>query len=1438
MNYFQQVNGSLVLVNSSATPFQDVMEQTLYRRPVMADWNADGRMDLLLMPKVFPRMQGSWFNAYDCAVLLYLQLEEPGPSLQWQSNSVFLNEDCKYFKASGLSLVDVDGDGDLDVVFGGFNAPLSVFEHKVSNGSHFLEARKKAASSLIDLNQVDLGNLQDLFGLGLVVANFFKPTLVDWDLDGDLDLALVQLEKSRFFEQRDGKVVEVASPPSNFSCPLDWRLDFSTADFDGDGLLDLLGFDENYGAVVCVRQGSDFVALETHPFRRELEAMENRAMLGFPSFLDWDGDGDVDVLKIEGDRLYLIENLGNSSFLRQLLPVPMARDFVAADFDGDGDVDLMMAFFNTKGCHYFERTGDGSLERLHGSDNPFEGVCEVTSTAAGNSLSSLATIGDWNQDGLLDLVVVYEQINLWLNEERKDFVGLVSSNDLTHFPEAALQSKPRVSLVDADGDGDLDLVVPPQKPVSALGDARYRYFEHLDSGGLVERLGVVNPFHGAPPGDADMATNTPQNHMIVDVDGDGDLDIVRGYLQYAQQQGDGQFVFLEGADNPFAGVALDRWDCWTLADFDEDSDMDLVVVEVETNLTMQRLLMQEYLAGRMEKDDFLAAVASKVRFYEQVNSTFTKQVGAANPFRNMTLTADLVGALCPTLVDLDQDGDLDLILEDAEGHLLFYQQGSSGFEILPGHFSEVSIRKRHNRKDDPRASHFVDWDGDGLMDLVNFEGDALQYFQRGVCSPVASYCKLGLCRQQALKSYKCECVQGAEGDDCSLCGEHHVREGNACKKCPGYKTLAGTCSRRGTCDDDSDARERQRNFNQSGFKVWSAIGTGECTCIAPFHGRGCREGLCPPGQRLERDAVVEQISPKYPRWDACVPCEAGRYKNHTGNEECSICPAGFISPTTHALTYSACPPGHVPMPDRLRCRRCDAGYVAEPGDPDCRPCPAGSAPDAEGGECVKCGVGKYAEARSSKCSFCAVGWVPDTSDDRGRCKKCDGQTYALPGDESCKTCFFPAMILADENLCSPMYSVLFLLLFIILLLVAVGVYSWLRLRCLKRKMDEQVEAERWEDLHSLSTSCLEYGICRGRADGAIEARKEEVKLESLQLGICLNYVFQDLDRVYEDTARQAEWRQEDCELTKSGYFAKNRSRSIQELERGWSALPLCQAPQNPNFHQVAGILAYGPWALGKNQCCPRDGKMDCSIVDALRASRNSSKATWFLSWVWSYKLLDVHRALERWWDTQAQVSGREDCTEIFIWWCVFVNNQFRMLEGNQVEEPEKLFSVFGKQLKGIGKMLMCFDKLSGCAYTTRIWCIFEVFVACTEEIPTTLILPDVQVTGVNTLGDLTQECRVNAEAASAYFAADAEAIKKRIKEKHKGFRHVNQTVEKELWCEVIKYLDGRSQPPTTAAPVTAVAPPAAMPVGQAPGVQDVSEQTEVLQRPRPTCCLQ
>ena len=43
------------------------------------------------------------------------------------------------------------------------------------------------------------------------------------------------------------------------------------------------------------------------------------------------------------------------------------------------------------------------------------------------------------------------------------------------------------------------------------------------------------------------------------------------------------------------------------------------------------------------------------------------------------------------------------------------------------------------------------------------------------------------------------------------------------------------------------------------------------------------------------------------------------------------------------------------------------------------------------------------------------------------------------------------------------------------------------------------------------------------------------------------------------------------------------------------------------------------------------------------------------------------------------------------------------------QDASKLFDVFGRQLSGIGKMLMCLDKMREGNYTSRIWCIFEAW---------------------------------------------------------------------------------------------------------------------------------
>ena len=56
-----------------------------------------------------------------------------------------------------------------------------------------------------------------------------------------------------------------------------------------------------------------------------------------------------------------------------------------------------------------------------------------------------------------------------------------------------------------------------------------------------------------------------------------------------------------------------------------------------------------------------------------------------------------------------------------------------------------------------------------------------------------------------------------------------------------------------------------------------------------------------------------------------------------------------------------------------------------------------------------------------------------------------------------------------------------------------------------------VEAKKWRELHSTTTSPLEYGVWHKAAVAVLEKQKAEVKDRSFQLGIPLFFVFEELE---------------------------------------------------------------------------------------------------------------------------------------------------------------------------------------------------------------------------------------------------------------------------------------------------------------------------------------
>ena len=219
---------------------------------------------------------------------------------------------------------------------------------------------------------------------------------------------------SRHVATKTGEPIEVYGWPSP-----------SFANFDGDGDLDLicgefldgLTYFENIGTrTEPVYAPGRRVSFRGEPVRMDLQMIT-------PTAIDWDGDGDPDLIVGDEDgRVAFIENLGGWEF-RQPVYFQQEAEFVkfgalitpvSFDWDGDGDEDIIAG--NTAG--YI-----GFIENLDGGDPPkwaapalLEADGETIRIQAGPNGSiqgpaeakwgyTTLSVADWDGDGLPDLVV-------------------------------------------------------------------------------------------------------------------------------------------------------------------------------------------------------------------------------------------------------------------------------------------------------------------------------------------------------------------------------------------------------------------------------------------------------------------------------------------------------------------------------------------------------------------------------------------------------------------------------------------------------------------------------------------------------------------------------------------------------------------------------------------------------------------------------------------------------------------------------------------------------------------------------------------------------------------------------------------------------------------------------------------------------------------------
>jgi len=279
------------------------------------------------------------------------------------------------------------------------------------------------------------------------------------------------------------------------------------ADLDRDGLADIVVCDALRDRVTWLRQSPKGTFTET-----TIAAVAAPAHV---QVIDFDRDGDLDVvvaalgvLMPSNDRLgsvIVLENDGRQHFTAHVVADRIARvaDAEAGDLDGDGDLDIAVAGFgyDSGDTSWLENKGGWRFEQhvLLGLSGPINAV-----------------ITDLNHDGRPDIVALvsqeWEEIWAFVNDGRGRFTNrLLWGSTNPDFGSSW------ISVVDLDGDGDPDIVY-------SNGDA----FDYAPPNSRpwqgVQWLENLGDFRFAFHRIADLpGASSPQ---AVDLDGDGDLDIV------------------------------------------------------------------------------------------------------------------------------------------------------------------------------------------------------------------------------------------------------------------------------------------------------------------------------------------------------------------------------------------------------------------------------------------------------------------------------------------------------------------------------------------------------------------------------------------------------------------------------------------------------------------------------------------------------------------------------------------------------------------------------------------------------------------------------------------------------------------------------------------------------------------------------------------------
>ena len=360
--------------------------------------------------------------------------------------------------AWGVKIVDLDFDGDKDVVAGGhFGDDLNWYEN---DGSESFTERSIDA------------NLDGVLGLAVN------------DIDGDGDLDILATAKND-----DDVVLYTNNGSQSFTksvidSDLGGAQNIGCSDLNDDGYMDVIATGAESNKVIWYRNdGSQNFTENT------IDESIDGPLRFVVKDLDEDGDKDILICARDDDDVVWLSNNGSESFTKNTIDnnIELPRDVEVIDLDEDGDLDIVATSGNSAGDEVVWYSNDGSEN--------------FTRNSIESSLGSATTVDvkDLDGDNDLDLIVnsFHDDVVLWYANDG-------SENFTKNFVDNSLDQATAHQVDDVDGDGDLDVVSTGKAPDDVM------FYTNSDSGYVLDIS-----LSGTPDG-SETLTISPTGTSIYD----------------------------------------------------------------------------------------------------------------------------------------------------------------------------------------------------------------------------------------------------------------------------------------------------------------------------------------------------------------------------------------------------------------------------------------------------------------------------------------------------------------------------------------------------------------------------------------------------------------------------------------------------------------------------------------------------------------------------------------------------------------------------------------------------------------------------------------------------------------------------------------------------------------------------------------------------------